>query len=40
MWFEILPSFAIITGAMALPGFALYGLHRMVLGNVSYAVEA
>lgn len=35
MWFEILPSFAIITGALALPGYALYGLHKLTLGNVS-----
>lgn len=38
MWFEIIPSFAIITGALALPGYALYGLHKLTLGNVSSAL--
>lgn len=35
MWFEIIPSFAIITAALAAPGYALYGLHKAFLGNVS-----
>lgn len=35
MWFEIIPSFAIITVALAAPGYALYGLHKLTLGNVS-----
>lgn len=35
MWFEIIPSFGIITLALAAPGYALYGLHKLVLGNVS-----
>lgn len=39
MWFEIIPSFAIITGALALPGYALYGLHKLTLGNVSGSRE-
>lgn len=35
MWFEILPSAAIITGALAIPGYVMYGVHKLVLGNVS-----
>lgn len=35
MWFEILPSMAIISVALAVPGYALLGLHNLVLGNVS-----
>lgn len=35
MWFEILPSFAVVTLALAAPGYAIYGLHKLVLGNVS-----
>lgn len=35
MWFEILPSFAIITVALATPGYVVYGLHKAFLGNVS-----
>ncbi|XP_055627713.1 NADH dehydrogenase [ubiquinone] 1 alpha subcomplex subunit 1 [Toxorhynchites rutilus septentrionalis] len=33
MWFEILPSFGIVTVFMSVPGFAMYGLHKLVLGN-------
>ncbi|GAB0096204.1 NADH dehydrogenase [Sergentomyia squamirostris] len=33
MWYEILPSFGIIVIATALPGYALYGIHKLVLGN-------
>uniref|UniRef100_U5EL55 NADH dehydrogenase [ubiquinone] 1 alpha subcomplex subunit 1 n=1 Tax=Corethrella appendiculata TaxID=1370023 RepID=U5EL55_9DIPT len=33
MWFEILPSFGIIAGILSVPGFALYGLHKVFLGN-------
>lgn len=35
MWFEIIPSFAIVTLALAAPGYALYGIHKLVIGNVS-----
>lgn len=35
MWFEILPSFTIVSLALAAPGFATYGIHKLVLGNVS-----
>lgn len=34
MWYEIVPTFGIIVGLMSVPGFALYGLHKLVLGNV------
>ncbi|XP_058831903.1 NADH dehydrogenase [ubiquinone] 1 alpha subcomplex subunit 1 [Topomyia yanbarensis] len=33
MWFEILPSFAIVTVCLAVPGFGMYGLHKLVIGN-------
>ncbi|XP_026474593.1 NADH dehydrogenase [ubiquinone] 1 alpha subcomplex subunit 1 [Ctenocephalides felis] len=33
MWFEILPSFGIIVGALALPSFASYHMHKLVNGN-------
>jgi len=33
MWFEILPSAFIITGAMAVPYFAMYGVNKWYLGN-------
>lgn len=35
MWFEIIPSAAIITVAMAMPIHIGYVLHKLVLGNVS-----
>lgn len=40
MWFEILPSFGIITVALAIPGYALYGIHKAVLGNVSFVKDS
>ncbi|XP_013104756.1 uncharacterized protein LOC106085194 [Stomoxys calcitrans] len=33
MWFEVLPSAAIITVALSIPTYAMYGLHKLVLGN-------
>uniref|UniRef100_A0A6B2EDG1 NADH dehydrogenase [ubiquinone] 1 alpha subcomplex subunit 1 n=1 Tax=Phlebotomus kandelakii TaxID=1109342 RepID=A0A6B2EDG1_9DIPT len=33
MWYEILPSFGIIMIATALPGYALYGIHKLVFNN-------
>ncbi|XP_037050798.1 uncharacterized protein LOC119084822 [Bradysia coprophila] len=33
MWFEIIPSFAIVSLALAAPGYAIYGLHKLALGN-------
>ncbi|XP_055532863.1 uncharacterized protein LOC129722983 [Wyeomyia smithii] len=33
MWFEIIPSFAIVTVVLSVPGFALYGLHKLTLDN-------
>lgn len=38
MWFEIIPSAAIITVAMSVPYFGLYGLHKLTLGTVSFSV--
>lgn len=38
MWFEIIPSAAIITVAMSVPYFGLYGLHKVFLGTVSFSV--
>lgn len=35
MWFEIIPSFTIVALALAAPGYALYGIHKLYLGNVS-----
>jgi len=35
MWFEILPAGAIIVAVLAVPGYAMYGLHKLTLGNVS-----
>lgn len=35
MWYEILPSAGIILTFMTIPGFAMYGLNKLVLGNVS-----
>lgn len=35
MWFEILPAFGIITGALAIPGFAIYHIQEAWTGNVS-----
>ncbi|XP_055840086.1 uncharacterized protein LOC129907759 [Episyrphus balteatus] len=33
MWFEIIPSAAIITIALSIPGYAMYGIHKLTLGN-------
>uniref|UniRef100_A0A336KXV9 p53 and DNA damage-regulated protein 1 n=1 Tax=Culicoides sonorensis TaxID=179676 RepID=A0A336KXV9_CULSO len=33
MWFEVLPSAGVIFVMMAIPGYALYGLHKLGLGN-------
>ncbi|KAM3958607.1 NADH dehydrogenase [ubiquinone] 1 alpha subcomplex subunit 1-like [Aphomia sociella] len=33
MWYEILPSFFIITAAIGLPGWGLYHIHNLALGN-------
>ncbi|CAG9136288.1 unnamed protein product [Plutella xylostella] len=33
MWYEILPSFFIITAGIGIPGWGLYHLHNLSLGN-------
>ncbi|RVE41136.1 hypothetical protein evm_001813 [Chilo suppressalis] len=33
MWYEILPSFFIITAGLGLPGWGLYHIHNLTLGN-------
>ncbi|XP_030558603.1 uncharacterized protein LOC115761113 isoform X1 [Drosophila novamexicana] len=33
MWFEIIPSAAIITVALSVPIYAMYGLQKLTLGN-------
>ncbi|CAG4953705.1 uncharacterized protein LOC123692750 [Colias croceus] len=33
MWYEIIPSFAIITAGLGVPGWALYHIHNLTLGN-------
>jgi hypothetical protein len=35
MWYEIIPSFAIITVALAVPGVVKYFGHQLINGNVS-----
>lgn len=35
MWFEILPAAAIISVALSVPIYAMYGLQKLTLGNVS-----
>lgn len=35
MWFEIIPSFAIITVALSIPGFFTYHVHEAWINNVS-----
>lgn len=35
MWFEILPSAGIITVVLAVPVYAMWGLNKLTLGNVS-----
>jgi hypothetical protein len=34
MWYEIIPSFAIITVAVAVPGVLKYFGHQLIFGNV------
>lgn len=34
MWYEIVPTFLIITASIALPCFAAGGLHKFFTGNV------
>jgi hypothetical protein len=34
MWYEIVPSFAIITVALAVPGVIKYFGHQLIFGNV------
>ena len=34
MWYEIVPSFAIITVALAVPGVLKYFGHQLIFGNV------
>ena len=34
MWYEIIPSFAIITVALAVPGVIKYFGHQLIFGNV------
>ncbi|KAI5645053.1 NADH-ubiquinone oxidoreductase MWFE subunit domain-containing protein [Phthorimaea operculella] len=33
MWYEILPTFFIITAGLGLPGWGLYHIHNLVNGN-------
>lgn len=33
MWFEVLPSAAIITVMLSIPGFAIFGLNKLTVGN-------
>lgn len=40
MWFEILPSFGIITVALALPGFAIYHIQNAWIDNVSIKLKS
>lgn len=35
MWFEVLPSYMIVTIGMSVPTFAIWGLNKLVFGNVS-----
>lgn len=35
MWYNILPAYLIITGAVAFSGYGLWWAHRLVLENVS-----
>lgn len=35
MWYEILPSAGIITALLAVPVYAMWGLNKLTLGNVS-----
>ncbi|XP_017836997.1 uncharacterized protein LOC108596090 isoform X1 [Drosophila busckii] len=33
MWFEIIPAAAIITVALSVPIYAMYGLQKLTIGN-------
>jgi len=35
MWFEILPGAVIITTLLSVPIYAMYGLDKLMIGNVS-----
>jgi len=35
MWFEILPGAVIITTLLSVPIYAMYGLDKLTIGNVS-----
>ncbi|XP_036331201.1 uncharacterized protein LOC118742890 isoform X2 [Rhagoletis pomonella] len=35
MWYEILPSAGIITVVLSVPVYAMWGLNKLTLGNVS-----
>lgn len=35
MWYNIIPSFAIVTGVLAVPAVFIAGLHKLVYDNVS-----
>lgn len=39
MWYEILPSFFIVTAGVGLPGWALYHIHNLTIGNVSKEIN-
>lgn len=38
MWFEILPGAVIITTLLSVPIYAMYGLDKLAIGNVSLVV--
>lgn len=38
MWFEILPGAVIITTLLSVPIYAMYGLDKLTIGNVSLVV--
>ncbi|KAG7169485.1 NADH dehydrogenase [ubiquinone] 1 alpha subcomplex subunit 1-like [Homarus americanus] len=33
MWYNIIPSFAIVTGALGLPALIIAGLHKLAYNN-------
>ncbi|KAJ0182216.1 hypothetical protein K1T71_001585 [Dendrolimus kikuchii] len=33
MWYEILPSFFVLTAAVGIPSIALYHIHNLTIGN-------
>lgn len=39
MWFEILPGAGIIFVMLSIPGYAFYGLNKLVNDNVSATVK-